>query len=125
MKIFIVLLLIVNFIYAQDYKTILSCGNTKSEFVELSTGKIDGYTKDSLVADIVVKNKTNKFYIKVGSSISELIEIDKNRYAIQFIEKVASGHSVLYTILGNKLTIQKSYSMLGTPVMVNMILECR
>lgn len=118
-------LLLINFVYANNYDVIASCDNAKSEFVELTGIKTDGYEKDSMVLSIVGDKKTGDIYLKVKSNVVKLIMIDKSNEAYQFIEKVASGHSVLYTLFGNQLTIQKSYSFLGNRRMVNTILECK
>jgi hypothetical protein len=95
-----------------------SCNEAKSELYDLVKETGNQYTKDSLSLTLYEEN--NKYYVK-STSTSEIIYIGGN----QFIEKVSSGHSVLYTIHKDHslLTIQKSYDLAG-PIMVNIYLHC-
>lgn len=119
-KLLFISILIVSNIYAETSKVIASCANTKSELVDLKKIDTKGFKDDSLSVDIILRDK--KAYLISNSSSTELFFIGGN----QFLEKVAAGHSVLYTYFENKkiLTIQKSYDLFG-PIMVNMILKCK
>lgn len=101
-----------------------SCSQAKTELFDLEKESSKGYKKGSMTIDIIFKNE--KVYVKSNSSESELIFLG-NASSPQFIEKVASGHVVLYSVHKKSkiMTVQKSYSMLGHPIMVNSYLRCR
>ena len=101
-----------------------SCSQAKSELFDLEKESSNGYKKDSMTIDIVLRGK--KVYVKSNSGESELIYLGKALNP-QFIEEVSSGHSVLYTMHEKVkiMTIQKSYSMIGHPIMVNTYLHCK
>ena len=101
-----------------------SCSQAKSELFDLEKESSNGYKKGSMTIDIIFKNK--KVYVKSNSSESELISF-WYVWKLMFLEKVASGHVVLYSVHEKSkiMTVQKSYSMLGHPIMVNSYLKCR
>lgn len=121
MKFILSILLFVNIVFGYD-KILATCSNTKAELLDLKKKTTKGYTKDSMTMDIVIKGK--KVFAKSNTSESELIYLGGNNP--QFLEKVASGHIVLYTYFEKEkiLTIQKSYDLFG-PIMVNMYLKCK
>ena len=100
-----------------------SCSQAKSELFDLVKETSNGYKKGSMTIDIIYKN--DKVYVKSNSNESELIFIGSVAKP-QFLEKVASGHAVLYTVHKRSkiMTIQKSYDMMG-PIMVNSYLQCK
>ena len=100
-----------------------SCSQAKSELFDLEKESSNGYKKGSMTIDIIFKNK--KVYVKSNSSESELIFLG-NASSPQFLEKVSSGHTVLYSVHERSkiMTIQKSYNMMG-PIMVNSYLQCK
>lgn len=114
-------ILLSTLLYSNNQKIVISCSDAYSEMVYLNDLKSSGYTKDSLSLKIILDKKNNKYYAKSNSSTSKLKPINNS----QFIETVGLGHNILYTLIDSKLTIQKSYSFLGDPVMVNIILSCK
>ncbi len=102
-----------------------SCSQAKSELFDLVKETSKGYKKGSMTIEIIYKNDNDKVYVKSNSSESELIFIGSVEKP-QFLEKVASGHAVLYTVHKRSkiMTIQKSYDMMG-PIMVNSYLQCK
>lgn len=101
-----------------------SCRQAKSELLDLNKESSNGYKKGSMVIDLISKNK--KVYVKNNTGDVELIYLG-NSANPQFLEKVSSGHFVLYTIheKAKIMTIQKSYDMIGHPIMVNSYLYCK
>ena len=101
-----------------------SCSQAKSELLDLKKESSNGYKNGSMIVDIITKNK--KVYVKNKTGDVELVYLGNASHP-QFLEKVASGHYVLYTIHEKSkiMTIQKSYNMLGHPIMVNSYLKCK
>jgi hypothetical protein len=122
---FLFLLLSINLIHADDITVFRTCSNAKSEFIDLTTKKTNGFKNDSMKLKILESVKSKKVYIKSKTTLTEIEILTVRKGFVQFLEKVVSGHNVLYTLIGDILTIQKSYSLLGKPVMVNTYLTCR
>lgn len=121
MRLIISILILFNSIYASD-KILASCYDTKSELVDIGKQTSKGYESDSLKFDIIIKGE--KVFVSSNLGNTELIYLGGNNP--QFLEKVQSGHHVLYTYYPNSklLTMQKSYDFLG-PIMVNAYLKCK
>jgi len=109
---------------ANANEVLYSCSQAKTELFDLQKESSNGYKKGSMTIDIILRDK--KIYVKSNSSESELIYLGKSLNP-QFIEEVSSGHVVLYTMheKAKVMTIQKSYSMVGHPIMVNTYLRCK
>ncbi|WP_415406989.1 hypothetical protein ACLHDG_00220 [Sulfurovum sp. CS9] len=123
MKILILSFFILSGITNAD-EILYSCSQAKTELFDLEKESSDGYKKGSMTIDIIIKDK--KVYVKSNTSESELLYLG-NTSSPQFLEKVSSGHFVLYSVheKSKVMTIQKSYSMIGHPIMVNSYLRCR
>ncbi|MBL0686568.1 MAG: hypothetical protein JJV94_01915 [Sulfurospirillum sp.] len=117
--IFMSLIILASMSFGAD-EILASCSNSKSELLDLRKGDTKGYSKDSVIIDLIIRGK--KIYAKSNTSESELTYLGGN----QFLEQVNPNNNVLYTYFKKSkiLTIQKSYDMLG-PIMVNMYLECK
>ena len=125
MKFTIILsILFSTFLYSNNIKEIISCSNAYSEMINLNQEQSSGYSKDSLSLEIILDKKLNEAYVKSNSSVSKLRPLGQTTNSTQFIEMVTSGDYILYTLIGGKLTIQKTYSLLEKPTMVNIILTC-
>ena len=122
MKTLILSFFILSSIISAD-EILYSCSQAKTELFDLAKESSNGYKKDSMTIDIIIRGK--KVYIKGNFGESEL-EYLGNASHPQFLEKVSSGHFVLYTMHKKSkiMTIQKSYDMMG-PIMVNSYLHCR
>lgn len=119
------MIIFITFSYSGNLEVFASCDNAISELVHLRNNKTDGYKTDSMTLKLIIDKQTKDFYVKVNRVKSKLVVVSTTNDYYQFIEPVGSGHKVLYTLHRRKLTIQKSYSLLGTPVMVNTILDCK
>ncbi len=122
--ILVALLTIYNFAYA-EYKPLAYCKNAKVDLVDLRKGESDGYSKDSLKTNLFIDTKSKKVFVENSGGKTELIYIsDSQGGTMHFIEKAPLGAIILYSLHDNILTIQKSYNLLGKPIMVNSYLTC-
>jgi len=122
-KIIIILVLLsVNYVELLAEEVILSCnGSSKSEFYYLDNpSQNEGYVEDKINITIIKKN--NKLYVRGNVGDSEILSIGGNDP--QFLERVAYGYTVLYTVHKNSVTIHKSYSMNGVSAMINIVVNC-
>ena len=122
-KILFILLFSVYSIQAQGEEILLSCkGSSVSEFYYLDKpSQNKGYVNDNITVTIVKKGKD--IYIRGNGGIdNKLIPLGGNNP--QFLERVAFGYSVLYTVHPKTVTIQKSYAMNGISAMINVVVHC-
>jgi len=121
LKFILISLLIVSISFGSD-KVLASCSNAKTELLDLSKETTAGYTKDSMTINLIIRGE--KTYVQSKIAESELIYLGGTNS--QFLEKVVSGHNVLYTYFEKSkiLTVQKSYDLFGA-IMVNTYLECK
>ena len=112
-------LLFTTFLLCND-NVIANCVDTKVEVVNINDGTTKGFIQDKMKIKLLVRN--DKVFLVSNGGESELIYIGNN----QFLEKVASGHHILYTYNEKikMLTQQKSYDFLGKHLMVNAYLKC-
>lgn len=111
------------FLYGEE-KIILHCYQAKTEFVNLNKKvKKTTYSKDSLKLNLIITK--NNAYIISKYAKSKLLYLGGYN-SLQFIEQTPMNNNILYTLLikDNILTIQKSYYLLGNPVMVNIYMKC-
>ena len=115
------LILIVNNLYSQ--KINIYCYNAKAELIELDTGKTNGFSKDSMKLNLIIRNNTAYTQSRFGKA--KLLYI--GGYNPQFIETTTIGNKILYTFLVKEkiLTIQKTYELFNHPIMVNVYMQCK
>lgn len=129
MRIFIMLVLLFLSLYSNEATVFAICENAQNQVVELNTGKKSNFDKDKMILILYYDDNKNFFVDRGDTKIipSELAPLPTNsKNIIQFLEQIPDS-SILYTLHINQkaLTVQKSYNLMGKPIMVNTFLKCR